>query len=342
MIFLKVGSWINGDGWIWTTDQGLMSPAISLKLINKLSVSRLAELSNTSKAYVSQVKSGKRPPSEKFLSSISQSENSKTKQKLDLFKLFLQSRKANGVTDGSYIYYRNKLSRFLAEINLDKAQETDIQKFLLKFPNAGNKHAYFRVIRTFYNWRERTFALPNPIRNMSAPITTKLIMPSLSAEQVNVLIEKASSVRDKAIIALFVESGLRLSELANIQMKNIDWESYTIQVIGKGRKEALSPFGSLSESLLKQWITEYKPEDKLWNLNSWGITTMLRRLEHETGIKCNPHTFRRTFACLLRKAGVDTMTIKDLGRWESLTMVQRYTRSVNFQDSLKFYKAPLG
>jgi integrase len=55
----------------------------------------------------------------------------------------------------------------------------------------------------------------------------------------------------------------------------------------------------------------------------------------------NPHTFRWTFACLLRKAGVDTMTIKDLGRWESLEMVQRYTRSVTFEGSLKFYKAPL-
>ena len=69
---------------------------------------------------------------------------------------------------------------------------------------------------------------------------------------------------------------------------------------------------------------------------------MLDGLRDETGLPCNPHTFRRTFACLLRKAGVDTMTIKDLGRWESLEMVQRYTRSVTFEDSLKFYKAPLG
>jgi integrase len=53
------------------------------------------------------------------------------------------------------------------------------------------------------------------------------------------------------------------------------------------------------------------------------------------------HTFRRTFACLLRKVGVDIMTIKDLGRWESLEMVQRYTRSVTFEDSMKHYKAPL-
>ena len=46
-------------------------------------------------------------------------------------------------------------------------------------------------------------------------------------------------------------------------------------------------------------------------------------------------------ACLLKKPSADTMTIKDSGRWESLEMVQRYTRSVTFEDSLKFYKAPL-
>ena len=69
---------------------------------------------------------------------------------------------------------------------------------------------------------------------------------------------------------------------------------------------------------------------------------MLRRLQYASGLPRNSHTFRRTFACLLRKAGVDNMTIKDLGRWESLEMVQRYTRPLTFEDSLKFYKAPLG
>jgi len=69
---------------------------------------------------------------------------------------------------------------------------------------------------------------------------------------------------------------------------------------------------------------------------------MLNDLEKETDLHCNPHTFRISFACLLRKAGVDTMTIKDLRRWESLEMVQRYTRSITFEDSMKHYKAPLG
>ena len=165
--------------------------------------------------------------------------------------------------------------------------------------------------------------------------------PALDEIQVQQLIESVDSIRDKAIIALFVESGLRLSELTNIKPDDINWQGRCIKVLGKGRKVALAPFGNSTEMHLNQWLSEYKPDTNRWGLNEWGITSMLRRLEAKTGITCNPHTFRRTFAVLLRKAGIDTMTIKELGRWESLEMVQRYTRSFTFQDSMKFYKSPL-
>ena len=89
---------------------------------------------------------------------------------------------------------------------------------------------------------------------------------------------------------------------------------------------------------MKEWLAQYQPNGNILGMNRNGIRTMLQRLAQSTGLPCNPDTFRRTFACLLRKAGVDTMTLKDLGRWESLEMVQRYTRSVSFEDSLKFYK----
>jgi site-specific recombinase XerD len=167
------------------------------------------------------------------------------------------------------------------------------------------------------------------------------MLPALTADQVNRLIESVDSVRDKAMIALFAESGLRLSELAKIMPDDINWAGRCIKVLGKGRKAAFAPFGDLTEMYLSQWLSEYKPDNNIWGLNEWGIVSMLRRLETKTGITCNPHTFRRTFAVLLRKAGIDTMTIKELGRWESLEMVQRYTRSFSFQDSMKFYKSPL-
>ncbi len=129
--------------------------------------------------------------------------------------------------------------------------------------------------------------------------------------------------------------------MASIRPGDIDWQSQTIRVIGKGRKEALAPLGSMSQKYLKKWFSEHQFNGNIWGLNKWGIISMLRRLEKNSGLPCNPHVFRRTFACLLRKAGLDVMTIKDLGRWESLEMVQRYTRTVTFQDSLRFYRSVL-
>jgi site-specific recombinase XerD len=255
--------------------------------------------------------------------------------------LFLQSRQAMEVSPGTLNFYRVKLGRFLSELNADTAQRQDIEAFLLQFKNPGNRHAYYRAVKTFYNWRAETFGLPSPMKHMRAPKLGKLILPSLAREQVLTLLDMLDNVRDKAIISLFTESGLRLSELASIKPDSIDWANRTIRVIGKGRKEAVAPFGPLTESYLRTWLNEYQADGNIWGLNTWGISSMLRRLKQATGLPCNPHTFRRTFACLLRKDGVDTMTIKELGRWESLEMVQRYTRSVTFNDSLKFYKAPL-
>ena len=77
-------------------------------------------------------------------------------------------------------------------------------------------------------------------------------------------------------------------------------------------------------------------------MNYRGIVQILRRLERQIGLKFNPHVFRRSFAVLLRKVSVDYLTLRDLGRWESVSMVERYTRSFNFDDAMKFYKGTLG
>ncbi|MBM3132069.1 MAG: helix-turn-helix domain-containing protein [Chloroflexi bacterium] len=314
------------------------------KLLNKLTVSQLAELSKLSKSYCSQVKNGKRSPSARLLDAIRQASSAKNPEK-DYFRLFLASRQAMGVSPRTLGFYRERLTKFIARVNPLKATRKDIERYLNTIPPNENglatRHASFRTMKTFYRWLADVHGIPNAMGNMPAPILSKVIMPSLSQEQVSTLIEKAQGVRDKAIIAVFVESGLRLSELAAVKPETINWDDKTIKVLGKGRKEAYAPFGQQSERYLKEWLAQYQPNSNVWGLNQWGIASMLRRLEAETDLPCNPHTFRRTFACLLRKGGVDVLTIKDLGRWESLEMVQRYTRSVTFHDSLKLYKAPL-
>ena len=309
-----------------------------------MSVSQLAKLSNLSKAYISQVKHGKRSPSLKLLDALASLEQPKKPDK-DYLGLFLQSRQALGVSPRTLCYYRERLSKFVANVDFVGASRQAIEQYFNSIPpnqyGLATRHASYRTIKTFYRWLRSAYGFSNPIKGISAPILGKPILPSLTRDQVMHLIEKADTIRNKAIIAFFTESGLRLSELVSIRPENINWELRTIQIVGKGRKETYAPFGELTEKYLKSWIRQHQPNGNLWGLNQWGIASMLRRIETTTGLPCNSHTFRRTFACLLRKAGVDTMTIKDLGRWESLEMVQRYTRSVSFQDSMKFYRAPL-
>jgi site-specific recombinase XerD len=209
----------------------------------------------------------------------------------------------------------------------------------------GGKHAYYRALRALYNWlysRKSGYNLnsqDNPILAIEAPKVERMILPSLTPEQLDYLIEQAETIRDKAIISLFADSGLRLSELANINPQNIDWQHRLIKAWCKGGKEGLAPFGQKTEKLLREWLAQYSPDGRLWDINHWGISIMLRRLSAKTGLPCNPHTFRRTFASILSKRGIDSLHIMRLGRWQSLSMVDRYTKSVQFEDSLKLYSS---
>lgn len=149
---------------------------------------------------------------------------------------------------------------------------------------------------------------------------------------------KPDNLRDKAVISLFADSGMRLSELANIKVSDIDWENHTVTIWGKGNKQRKAPFSKRSGELLKELISRNGTGDNIWHMKPRGIQNMLDRLGQRTGLKCNPHTFRRTFASNLHRAGLDVEHIMRLGGWGSLDMVLRYTRSVKFEDSLRLYR----
>jgi site-specific recombinase XerD len=176
---------------------------------------------------------------------------------------------------------------------------------------------------------------------VDSPKVQKKILPSLTAEQISSLISQAECVRDKAIISLFCDSGLSLSEVVSIKPQNIDWDNRLIKVWCKGNKEGLAPFGERTESLLREWLAQYQPNGNIWGIHKWGIVRMLNTLKGKTSLKCNAHTFRRSFATILANRGIDSIHIMRLGRWESIQMVERYTRSITFDDSLRHYKAPL-
>jgi len=212
----------------------------------------------------------------------------------------------------------------------------------------GGRKAYFRAIRAFLNWVYSPASglgfepSDNPVTWVRSPKVTERIMPAQDEKSLAVLLFHVDTTRDKAFLSTLIDSSGRLSEVCSINEADIAWDRQVIKVIGKGGREVLMPFSTATETLLRDWLAEYHPTGgSIWGIGKNGMVSMLRRLERSSGIKCNAHTFRRGFASILRRNGVDSLDIMKLGHWRSIRMVQKYTESVDFEDSQKHYKAPM-
>jgi site-specific recombinase XerD len=176
----------------------------------------------------------------------------------------------------------------------------------------------------------------NPIMNVDPPKVHRRILPSLNNIELTNLLDQATNPTHKAIIALLADSGMRLSEVTNVKYNDIDWATNTISIWGKGSKQRKAPFTDSTGRLLRD--VPYSPTKNIWNLTRRGIQSMLKDYHEKSGLPCNAHTSRRTFASNLHRKGVDVEHIMRLGGWETLDMVVRYTKSVKFEDSLQLYQ----
>ena len=115
----------------------------------------------------------------------------------------------------------------------------------------------------------------------------KIILPSLTPEQVEYLIQEADTIRDKAIISLFADSGIRLTELLSIKEQHIDWDTNTVIIWGKSGKRRKALFTRRTAELLKKVLAGSNGHVNIWGLRKRGVQIMLYRLQERTGLPCN-------------------------------------------------------
>ncbi|MFC1962589.1 tyrosine-type recombinase/integrase [Chloroflexota bacterium] len=248
---------------------------------------------------------------------------------------FLSSRR-QGLSNHTLLFYQRCLSK---AIGIELTAQ-GINSFLLSLACGNGKFAYYRAIRALCIWLHKCrYIDANPITLVDSPHVAKKILPSVTDEQVQLLLKAAETLRDKCITALLFDSGLRLSEICSIKSNDIDWETNTLHVIVKGNREAKAAFTPSTAILLREYLSgNGNGQDRLFAMRPRGIQDMLTRLSNQVGFPCNPHSFRRGFACNLHKRGLSTLSIMHLGRWSSLEMVSRYCRSITFDDCLEQYR----
>ncbi len=207
----------------------------------------------------------------------------------DILSAFLDSRR-QGISNHTLLFYQSCLSK---AIGIELTSE-GISTFLSSLSCGNAKHAYFRAIRALYNWLYRQNRLQdNPIHLIDAPILAKKLLPSITPEQVQILIDHADSLRDKCIISLLFDSGLRLNEICTIKPQNLNWDELTVKVTIKGNREAKAAFTPNTAESLKEYLSSNGHNETLFSMKSRGVQDMLDRLSERAGFPCNAHSFRR-------------------------------------------------
>jgi integrase/recombinase XerD len=269
------------------------------------------------------------------------------------YKTFLQLEKSlSGNTVAAYLSDMEKLFFYLsdAHVNYKEANLSHLQDFLIDLSDVGiSARSQARIvsgIKSFYHFLLITNQLENDPTDLLELPKVGLHLPEvLSVEEINSIVavidlSLPEGQRNRAIIEMLYGSGLRVSELVNVKLSNIDFEKKFLKVEGKGSKQRLVPLSEESESQIRLWQiirNEMKiqkgHEDYLF-LNRRGaqltrvmIFTIVKQLALLAGIKKNisPHTFRHSFATHLLEGGANLRVIQQLLGHESIMTTEIYT-----------------
>jgi integrase/recombinase XerC len=202
------------------------------------------------------------------------------------------------------------------------------------------------TLRVFLGFLHRMDHLGENVARLVHRRSPGRTLPSfLSRGQVDTLFENMSeaerpSLRDRAILELLYSSGLRLSELHGLDVDHIDFEAGTVRVLGKGRKERITPVGREAMSAVRAYLEagrggEAGPESCLFLARGGGRLSrrqiqriVTRWLASATGgERLSPHALRHTFATHLLDEGADLLAVKELLGHASLSTTRIYTHT---------------
>lgn len=248
---------------------------------------------------------------------------------------------------GKYVQSKNKYSNL--NFDVSKIKKGDIEEFIKyqqedkcdKITTIAHK---LTTIKNFYAYLKRENILKDDVAcEISRPKLRKALPHSLSMEEVDKLLdiklETPYDYRNKVMLELLYGTGLRISELINLAINNIDMNNCLIRVIGKGNKERIIPLGEYSMYYLNLYyenrskLLKSRKCDALFlnnhgqKITRQGFFKILKKLLKEKGLSENisPHTLRHSFATHLLSGGADLRSIQEMLGHSDIATTRIYT-----------------
>lgn len=249
----------------------------------------------------------------------------------------------------SYKRDLDDFKEFLIKINKDvlSLNKKDVFNYLIFLSKKKLKPSSLRrkisALRSFYKFLIREELIENdPTSDLSLPKKEKILPDVISIEEIERLIniikdEDFKGKRDKAIIELLYSSGLRVSEVINLKINDIDLKNGFLKCFGKGSKERIVPFGNLAKNYIQNYLNE---REKLKLNNDFlfvtkkgekilrqQINNILNYYTKKAKIKrkIHPHMLRHSFATHLLERGADLRSVQELLGHVDISTTQIYT-----------------
>lgn len=226
---------------------------------------------------------------------------------------------------------RDVIGAFMTELYMKKVKKVTISRKL------SSLRSFFR-----YLMREGRIGF-NPAQMIQTPKAEKHLPAHLSVDEAFSLLDQQFSgtpagLRDRAILETLYSTGMRVGELSELNVGDVDPESSLVKVRGKGKKERIVPLGSQAKEALAAYLDERFPsgpergEPLFANARNGRLTTrsiarIVDKYMKAVGIgkKISPHSLRHSFATHMMDAGSDLRSIQELLGHESLSTTQKYT-----------------
>lgn len=232
--------------------------------------------------------------------------------------------------------------------HVDKIAREHVEAYLADMierlsPATVAKH--YRSLQQFFKWLVEDGEIQrSPMERMHPPSVPEQPVPVLTDDELGKLLAACKggtfeNRRDTAILRLFIDTGVRAGEIAGLRLEDVDFDTDTAYVMGKGRRGRAVPYGARTADALRRYLRARAKHpmanrtDALWlgkkgALGDSGIRQMLERRGDDAGVPgVHPHRFRHSFAHGWLSAGGQETDLMRLAGWRSRQMVGRYAAS---------------
>lgn len=192
-------------------------------------------------------------------------------------------------------------------------------------------HGHLKDMRAFIRWLASEELLERAVK-VPLPRLPGRLFPILTEQDLAAVWNSSSMkgsgdlcVRNRAMIGLMLDTGLRRAEVASLTLRSLDLEDCLLTVTGKGDKQRRVPFSHNVKQLLETWVARRGDGDgSLFWLSGAGIRSTFRRIELETGLTFYPHQVRHTAASLMIRNNADPFTVQRILGHADLATTQKY------------------